>query len=89
VHQTVSKSFAYIVILAIIIVAIFIVTLDVLKYFFGIDPVGPVRKELQSKNGKKRLKKHKHATIIRYIYVNALPRTSPQIMISTMEETSF
>ncbi|CAF4169920.1 unnamed protein product, partial [Adineta steineri] len=51
VHQVISKSFGYIVIIALIIVAVFITTLDILKYFFGI---GPVRKNLKRK---KKIKK--------------------------------
>ena len=37
IHQAVSRSFAFVVLAALITVAIFIVVLDVLKYGFGID----------------------------------------------------
>ena len=53
-------------------VAIFIATLDVLKYFFGIDPVG---EELAKIEQKKKMMKNKLPVIIRYIYVVAPPST--------------
>ena len=85
VRQTISKSFAYIAIIAIISVAIVIVTMDVLKYCFGIDPVGPTRAELQAAKRKKYKKKRKKPPkIVRYIYVHA----PPQQPIATVEETA-
>lgn len=38
IYQIISKSFAYIAIIAMITVATFIVVMDILKYYFGIDP---------------------------------------------------
>ena len=64
VYQTISKSFAYVVIIAMIIVALFIVVLDILKYCFGIDPID---RKPQSKKHKKRVKP---ITIVRFTYVN-------------------
>ena len=61
-YQTVSKSFAYVVIIAMMIVAMCIVVLDVMKYCFGIDPID---RRLQSKRRKK------PPTIVRYIYIHA------------------
>lgn len=49
--QRVSKSFAYVSVLAISTLALFIVTLDVLKYAFHIDPV---RNELLRKRTAKK-----------------------------------
>ncbi len=63
----------------------FIVIMDVLKYFFGIDSVG---KELEQINEKNKLKqKKKPPVIIRYIYVNALAIQSSEKAISTISET--
>ena len=81
--QTVSKSFAYIVIIAMITVAMFIIILDVLKYFFGIDPVGDELKRIEQKN---KIKK-KPPVIIRYIYVNAPPTQSSEQANSKVSET--
>lgn len=68
IRQTVSKSFAYIVIIAIIGVAVVVVTMDVLKYCFGIDPVG---RERRVKKYGKRKKKMKPMQIIRFKYIHA------------------
>ena len=67
VRQMVSKSFGYIAILALIVVAMFIVIMDILKYCFGIDPVGEERERLRRK---RRIPKHK-PVIERFTYVNA------------------
>lgn len=78
--QRVSRSFAYIVIIAMICVAVFVVFLDVLKYFFHIDLVGSPRK-----NRRIRKKKKKVQLVIRYIYVNP---PSPITFIESVAETS-
>ena len=39
VRQYIAKSFAYVAIIALLLVAVFVFILDVLKYAFGIDPV--------------------------------------------------
>lgn len=89
VHKTVARSFAYVVIIAMICVAIFITTLDVLKYCFGIDVVKSKCKKSESKTTKsKRKKKRKRpVSIIRYIYVNQLTQQSSERTILTTEET--
>ena len=83
--QRVSKSFAYIAIIAIIGVGIFVVTMDVLQYGFGVDPVGPLRKKPQPKKPKKR---NKPVTIIRYIYVHGPIEQSSQTINSAVQETT-
>ena len=55
-----SKSMAYIVIIAIVLLALFMMTLDVLKYCFGIDPTVSKPKE------------KKPRIAIRFIYVNKI-----------------
>jgi hypothetical protein len=85
VREIVSKSFGYIAILSLISVALFIITMDVLKYCFGIDPVG---EELEKKRQKKEAKKRKPPVVQRFVYVNAAPVTAPaEQLISTIEET--
>jgi hypothetical protein len=74
VREIVSKSFGYIAILSLISVALFIITMDVLKYCFGIDPVG---KKVGKKGKKKQVTKRKPPVILRFIYVNAPPVPSP------------
>lgn len=57
--QTVSKSLAYIAIVALITVAIVIMTMDVLKYCFGIDAVKEEIQILRQQKKKKKIaKKH-------------------------------
>ncbi len=67
IHQVVSKSFAFIAILAGATVIGFIIIMDILKYCFGIDPT---RDELERIRRQKRAKKTQHLVIIRHIYVN-------------------
>jgi hypothetical protein len=86
--QILSKCFAYIAILAMISVAMFVFIMDVLKYYFGIDPVDSVRKELQSKKEKKHVKNNKPGIIIRFHYVNASPELSFRTTNATVKETS-
>ena len=60
--QFIARSFAFVVILSISSVAIFVIVMDVLKYFFNIDPS---RKEFERLRRKKR-----HRLIaIRFLYV--------------------
>ena len=74
IHQTVARSFAYVAIIALCTVMVFVVVLDVLKYCFGI---GPVEKDTERKP-KRRRTSH---TAIRFIYVN--PTSLPRSTIST------
>ncbi|CAF0775479.1 unnamed protein product [Adineta steineri] len=67
VRKVISKSFGYIVIIALIAVVVFIMTLDILKYFFGIDPV---RKYWRKLKRKKKIKKSNPQVIRRFTYVN-------------------
>ena len=72
VRQAVAKSFGYIAITAIVVVAGFIVVMDVLKYGFGIDPVEEERERIRSAKPVKRIK---HRPVIkRYTYHNETPR---------------
>jgi hypothetical protein len=66
IYKIVSKSFAYIAIIALISVAMFIIIMDVLKYCFGIDPVHEERERIRRK---KQVKKRK-PVIQRFVYVN-------------------
>ena len=68
VHQAMSRSFAYVAICALIIVALFIIVMDVLKYAFGIDPV----REDRERHQRKMLARRRHTLVIlRFIYVHA------------------
>ena len=62
--QTISKSFAYIAIIALSIVVMFIVIMDILKYCFGIDPTCEELERL-------RREKEKSREIQRLVYINA------------------
>ncbi|CAF4286982.1 unnamed protein product [Adineta steineri] len=52
VHQFVSKTFGYIAIIAISVVAGFVVMMDILKYGFGIDPVRKERDFLRRRRSR-------------------------------------
>jgi hypothetical protein len=56
--------------------------MDILKYCFGIDPVGEERERIRRE---KRVKKRK-PVIQRFIYINAPPPTEEPI--SSIEETA-
>jgi hypothetical protein len=85
IYTIVSKSFAYIAIIAITFVAMFIVIMDILKYCFGIDPT---REDLEIIRRKKLLRKRK-PVIQRFIYVNAPPAPPPvEESIATITETA-
>jgi uncharacterized membrane protein YpjA len=79
----VSKSFAYIAIIALTVVAMFVIIMDILKYCFGIDPVHHERERYRRE---KRAKKRKRPVIQRFIYVNA-PSQASDGSISTNEGT--
>lgn len=75
----VSKSFAYIGIVAMVSVVIFIVVMDILKYCFGIDPVREERERLRRERQIKR-----HTPVIqRFIYVNKLPSDETSMETNT------
>lgn len=59
VRQIISKSVGYIAILAICGVVLFVIIMDVLKYVFKIDPVGPYRQLKKSNIAKQRKKPKK------------------------------
>jgi hypothetical protein len=81
IYKIVSKSFAYVAIIAMISVAMFIVIMDILKYCFGIDPVYEERERIRrSKKAKKR-----KPVIQRFVYVNAPPT---KVVVSTITETN-
>jgi hypothetical protein len=80
VYKIVSKSFAYIAIIAMVCVAMFVIIMDILKYCFGIDLVSEERERIRQKQ---RAKKRKRPVIQRFVYVNA-PSEQP---VSTIEET--
>jgi hypothetical protein len=63
--QMISRSFAYVAIIAIVGVAMFVVIMDVLKYCFDIDPVDRKCRTTKSK------KKKKPIQIIRFRYIHA------------------
>lgn len=70
VRETVSRSFAYVAIIALIILAIFIVIMDVMKYAFKIDPVGDELKRIQQEKLKQK-KRTGPPVAIRFIYVHS------------------
>ena len=71
IYQTVSKSLAYIAIIAMTTVILFVIIMDILKYGFGIDPVKSVRDELkQTSRTRGPIDPVRHV-VIRFTYVNA------------------
>jgi hypothetical protein len=82
IYKIVGKSFAYIAVIAMSCVAMFVIIMDILKYCFGIDQA---REDLERIRRVKQAKKRK-PVIQRFVYVNAPPPTS-QEAISTIENT--
>ena len=64
VRQTVSRSFAYVAIIALSTLMCFIVMLDVLKYCFGIDPTGGEKRQRVNK------RRRQPGVAIRFTYVH-------------------
>ncbi|CAF0875504.1 unnamed protein product [Adineta steineri] len=67
IYGTISKSSSYIAILAMTIIIISVVTMDILKYCFDIDPVHKERERIRRA---KRIKNRKRRVIQRCVYVN-------------------
>jgi hypothetical protein len=59
IRQYVSKAFGYIAIIAISVVAGFVIIMDILKYVFGIDPVQPERELIRRRRAALARKKRK------------------------------
>ena len=67
-RQAVSRSFAFVAICALVVVAVFIFVLDVLKYGLGIDPAREDRERPRRKAG---AKQKRLPIAVRFIYVHA------------------
>ncbi|CAF1385769.1 unnamed protein product [Adineta ricciae] len=80
IYRVVAMSFAFIAILAMISVILFVIIMDVLRYFFGIDPIRRERERIR----KARRAKRRKPVIQRFVYVNAKPL--PKRTLSTIEE---
>ena len=78
-RQVVSRSVAYVAILAMTSAALFVVTMDVLRYGFGIGP--PEVKK------KKTTTTRKARTYLRLLYVHAPVAPSPHMRSSVLETT--
>ncbi|CAF1354846.1 unnamed protein product [Adineta steineri] len=85
IYKIVSKSFAYIAIIAMTIVAMFIIIMDILTYCFAIDLT---REERERFRQEKRGRKWNRPVNQKLIYVNALPEPL-KASISTIEDTTI
>ncbi|CAF1073957.1 unnamed protein product, partial [Adineta steineri] len=81
--ERVSKSFGYIAIIFLIGTAIFIITMDLLKYYFGIDPI---RKRIRSR---RRVKKKKVIPVVQKIYYKSSSKKRPVNSVVLIEETNI
>jgi len=79
IRQTISKSFSFIAILAMLSVIEFILVMDILKYYFAIDLT---HDELERIRRQKRGEKVKHPVIKRYIYINT-PSSDPMSVVQS------
>jgi len=74
IKQALSKSFASIAITAITVVFIFVITMDILKYVFNIDPVDRERKlmklEQQKRQFNKKKEKKKTKIALKFFYIS-------------------
>ncbi|CAF0782004.1 unnamed protein product [Adineta steineri] len=80
IYKIISKSFAYIAIIAMASVMIFIIVMDVLKYFFGIDLTREEREQIR----RKKLKKKRNRVTGQLILIKA-PGIADKV--ETKEET--
>ena len=91
VRQVMSRSFSYIAIIFIAIVATFFIFMDILKYIFGIDLTKDDSERIQRKRQRRKVKRR--PVIQRFIYVNTPPqsRQRPRTTrdISITEGTHF
>ena len=74
IKQVLSKSFASIAIVAIFSVFLFVITMDVLKFVFGIDPVDREQQALATQRRKRRYKRPKRQVktkkvALRFFYI--------------------
>jgi len=83
IYRIVSKSFAYIAIISMVIVAMFVITMDILKYCFGIDPVEKEREIIRRKKQRQKRK----PVIQRFIYVNESPLSEQRVETITEKIT--
>jgi hypothetical protein len=84
-YGIVSKSVASVAIIAMTTVAMFVIIMDILKYYFGIDVT---RKELERIRRKKQVKrqaKKRKPVILRFVYVNAPPLQSAEPICALAE----
>jgi hypothetical protein len=88
VRQFVCKSFGYIGILCLTIVASFFVIMDILKYCFGIDPTKHELEKIRRRKAAARQAK-RPPVIQRFVYVNAPPtqRLSSKKQLNIEETT--
>ena len=84
IYKIVSKSVAYVAILAMTMAAMFVVIMDILKYCFGIDLT---REDLERYRREKQAKKRKQSVVQRFVSVIALPEP-PKKIIATNEEAT-
>jgi hypothetical protein len=83
IKQAVSRSFAFVAIAALICVLMFIVTMDILKYCFGVDPVdSPSERDMRRNLGQKETKQPRH--IVPLVYVNP-PSVAPLFEPETVD----
>lgn len=83
IYKIVSKSFAYVGIIVMTSVALFIIIMDILKYGLGIDPVETERNRTRRKI---QIKKRR-PTVQRFIYVNTTVSLLQEQANSTNLET--
>lgn len=70
-HQILAKSFSYVAMTSIGVVVGYFLSMDVLKYVFGIDPI----KQVQPKPSRRKRPKRKQATsFVRFTYVDVQPQ---------------
>ncbi|CAF1034254.1 unnamed protein product [Adineta steineri] len=81
--ERVSKSFGYIAIIFLISTALFIITMDILKYYFGIDPIC---KRLQSR---KHIKKTKVIPVVQKFYYKSSLKKRLENSIILIDETNI
>lgn len=82
IRRFIAKSFAYVAILAMLSVALFVIIMDILKYVFGIDPVEEERERMRQE------KRRRKRTIQHFVYVNRPEDLSPERRLSRNDASS-
>jgi hypothetical protein len=82
IYKIISKLIAWIAIIVMSVIVMFVVIMDILKYCFGIDPI---RGERERYRRQKQAKKRKRPVVQRFVYVDAPLQSSKEVFLTNVE----